>query len=205
MKNSIDWIEPGVGRLERAPLNRKSPITLSAAAQGHGFERTPTGLGYRRVLAPLGLSASSQAGLALARSMAKEMNAQLLLLHAIDLNIAGEERGIPRTRLLNQRRRDAEIELGRIAHTLGDDLDCEFLVETGKPSEVILQTARRRCADAIVMGTHGLRGWMKWLHRNTAEAVARSAPCAVWLISPGKSEDALNLMVVEAAAAAGAS
>jgi nucleotide-binding universal stress UspA family protein len=158
-------------------------------------------LAYHRILVPLSLSGSALAGVSFARSLANETNAQLLLLHVIDLNIAGEERGIPKTRLLQQRRLEAEGELGRLSLALGKGTLFEVAVGAGRPSDVILETARRWRAEAIVMCTHGVRGWAKWLHRNTADSVVRSAPCAVWLISRDHCRNALNLMVVEAASA----
>jgi hypothetical protein len=51
--------------------------------------------------------------------------------------------------------------------------------------------------DTIVMRKHGHRGWLKWLHRNTALAVAHQAPCKVWLVSPGKHAETVVLMMVD--------
>ena len=156
-------------------------------------------LGYSRILVPIAMSASCQASLAFAQRLSRETKAQLLLLHAVQLNIAGEERGIPRIRLLKQCLNKAELELGRLAQTLDESIESEIVVQAGRPATVILETAKQRCVDAIVICTHGVRGWLRWLHRNTAEEVARSASCAVWLVSPGRSENSLNLTVVDRA------
>jgi nucleotide-binding universal stress UspA family protein len=149
------------------------------------------------ILVPLALSGSSHAALAIARNLACESQARLVLLHVVQLNIAGEERGIQRTRLLHELCRSAEFQLQQLADGLGGQVAAEILVCEGRPAETIVETARRLQADTIVMCTHGCRGWLKWLHRNTALNVMRQAPCTLLLISPGRRDDTVNFMVVD--------
>ncbi len=148
------------------------------------------------ILVPLALSGSSHAALATARNLACESQARLVLLHVVQLNIAGEERGIQRTRLLRELCRNAEFQLQQLADCRGGQVTAEILVCEGRPAEVIVETARRLQADTIVMCSHGHRGWLKWLHRNTALNVMRQTPCTMLLISPGRSDDTVNVMVV---------
>lgn len=138
------------------------------------------------ILVPLALSGNSHAALAIAKNLARESQANLVLLHVVQLNIAGEERGIQRPRLLNELCRNAEFQLQQLADGMGGQVTTEILVCEGLPAEAIVETARRLQADTIVMCTHGYRGWLKWLHRNTALNVMRQAPCTMWLVSPGK-------------------
>jgi len=140
----------------------------------------------KTILVPLALSGSSHGALAIAKNLARESQAKLVLLHVVQLNIAGEERGIQRTRLLHELCGDVEFQLQQLADCMGDRVAAEILVCEGRPAEVIVETARRLQADTIVMCTHGYRGWLKWLHRNTALNVIRQAPCTMWLVSPGK-------------------
>ncbi|MGB7746798.1 MAG: universal stress protein [Verrucomicrobiia bacterium] len=135
------------------------------------------------ILVPLALPGSSHAALEIARNLACESQARLVLLHVVQLNIAGEERGIQRTRLLHELCRDAEFQLQQLADCMGDQVATEILVCEGRPAEAIVETARRLHADTIVMSTHGCRGWLKWLHRNTARKVMRQAPCTIRLVS----------------------
>lgn len=138
------------------------------------------------ILVPVSLSSGSAAALAIARRLAGESGARLVLLHVIQLNIAGEERGIPRTRLLNEMCQEAEIQLQQLAKSLGDTVAVETLVCEGSPARTIVETAKQIKADSVVMGTHGHRGWLSWLHRNTALKVSRQLACNVWLIAPAK-------------------
>jgi nucleotide-binding universal stress UspA family protein len=106
-----------------------------------------------------------------------------VLLHVVQLNIAAEERGIQRTRLLQELCRNAEFQLQQLADCLGGQVTAEILVCEGRPAEAIVETARRLQADTIVTSTHGCRGWRKWLHCNTARKVMRQAPCTIRLVS----------------------
>src|SRR5208283_2876797 len=75
---------------------------LLDAAGSDGDVRNDRGSASRIILVPLKLSGSSHLALNLARSLARKIKARLVLLHVVQLNIAGEERGIPRTRLVNE-------------------------------------------------------------------------------------------------------
>ncbi len=58
----------------------------------------------------------------------------------------------------------------------------ETQVETGKPAEVILQTAQDQDVDLIVMGTHGHTDLCHGLLGSVAEAVIHHAHCPVLMI-----------------------
>jgi nucleotide-binding universal stress UspA family protein len=148
-------------------------------------------------LVPLTLSDSSCPVLAIAGGLARERNAKLVLLHAVQLNIAGEERGIQRARLLDEMARNADTRLREMAAGMDGPESVETLVCEGRPADVILETARDLQADAIVMRMRGHRGLLKWLNPNTAPSVARQAPCRVWLVSNGKHAESLHLTVVD--------
>jgi nucleotide-binding universal stress UspA family protein len=59
-------------------------------------------------------------------------------------------------------------------------------VTVGEPSEAILQTSRRLKASLIVMGTHGLGGFRKFLLGSTTEQVLRRTDCPI-LAVPGEA------------------
>ena len=58
-------------------------------------------------------------------------------------------------------------------------------VMVGEPSGVILQTGRTRNADLVVMGTHGLGGFRKFLLGSTTDQVLRHAECPVLAVPTG--------------------
>jgi len=169
------------------------------SAQGENDARNEKcpALAPKIILVPLTVSSSSHSALAIAKKLARESEAKLVLLHVVQLNIAGEEHGIQRTRLLNELCCNAEFQLQQLADCMGNQAATEILVCLGRPAEAIVEAAGRLQADTIVMCTHGHRGWLKWLHHNTALNVTRQAPCAIWLVSPGKRDATVNVMIVE--------
>jgi nucleotide-binding universal stress UspA family protein len=59
----------------------------------------------------------------------------------------------------------------------------ELLVEQGNAADAILSVAARMRADAIVMGTHGRRGYDRMMLGSVAERVMRNAPCPVLVVN----------------------
>jgi nucleotide-binding universal stress UspA family protein len=149
------------------------------------------------ILIPLTLSGDSYPDLAFAGDLARARKAKLALLHVVQLNITGEERGIPRADLINQLGRNAEMQLRELARRMGGRTPVEILVSEGNPADAIVEMARRLRADAIVMRMHGHRSWLNWLHRNTALHVASQAPCRIWLLHPGQDAGRFHLAVVD--------
>jgi nucleotide-binding universal stress UspA family protein len=69
-------------------------------------------------------------------------------------------------------------------HARHEDVPCETIVHIGpEPHKFIVQEARNRNADLIVMGTHGRTGLKRLLLGSVAERVLGHAPCAV-LVTP---------------------
>jgi nucleotide-binding universal stress UspA family protein len=56
------------------------------------------------------------------------------------------------------------------------------------PHEVIVETAKARKADLIVMATHGRGGLSHLLMGSVTEKVVRSAPCPVLTIRGGATK-----------------
>ena len=158
-------------------------------------------MNFNKILVPVTLSAGSHTALAVAANLAKESGASLVPLHAVQLSIAGEERGLPRRCLLNDVCREAETQLRRLVEGARVRVPAELVVCEGSPCRTILEKANSLAADVIVMCTHGYRGWLRWLHRNTALSVLRHAPCPVWLVSPGKRNEVTVLAMVARSAA----
>ena len=190
-------IEPLIVQ-DRGEYHANSRVLIPAQGENDDQNEDRPAFAPKIILVPLALSdGPHRAALAIARNLACESQARLVLLHVVQLNIAGEERGIQRTRLLHELCRNAEFQLQQLADCLGGQVATEILVCEGHPAEAIVETARRLQADTIVMCTHGYRGWLKWLHRNTALNVMRQAPCTMLLISPGRRDGTVNFMVVD--------
>jgi nucleotide-binding universal stress UspA family protein len=167
-------------------ISSENRIPIFTRGENNGSQSEVLASSFKKILVPVTLSGSSAPGLGLARKLARESGAQLVLLHVVQLNIAGEERGIHRARLLSELCLAAELELMQLAASIADHVTTEIIVCEGRPAEAIVQTAGRVRADAIVMSVRHHHPWLKWLHRNTAFHVVRQAPCAVILVSMDK-------------------
>lgn len=67
-----------------------------------------------------------------------------------------------------------------------EDVRCESIVLAGKPYEVIVNSALKKSADLIVMGSHGRTGVDKLLMGSVAERVVGNSECAVLVVKARK-------------------
>ena len=63
----------------------------------------------------------------------------------------------------------------------------ETLMPTGDPRELILDTAKEWPADLIVLGSHGLGGFDRFLMGSVSESVAVHAHCSVEVVRGNNS------------------
>ena len=140
----------------------------------------------RTVLCPTDFSEFSRRAVEHAVAFARRNEAKLMLLHVYPflLPLGGDApyfpSGLPldaetRARLLRDLETAAEP-----ARAAG--LKPELLLLEGDPSEEILRQARTLPADLIVMGTHGRRGFERWMLGSVADRVVHRARCAVLTI-----------------------
>lgn len=64
-------------------------------------------------------------------------------------------------------------------------LQADAQVEVGEPASTIVEYARERKVDAIVMSTHGRSGLSRWLFGSVTHKVLSAMPCPV-LVIPGR-------------------
>lgn len=64
----------------------------------------------------------------------------------------------------------------------------EHLTLKGKPSTVIVEFAKKKKVDLIVMGTRGQSAIRKLMVGSVAESVMQNAPCPVIAINPPKTK-----------------
>jgi len=131
----------------------------------------------KRILVPIDFSGPSLAGLDYAVELSQRVNATLLVVFVVEvIYYAAENVG----RLLEEQRRLAETDLARLADRFARrGVEIETVLETGLPAQAIVDVARRRDVDLIVMATHGRTGFSHLFLGSVAEKVVRSAPCPV--------------------------
>lgn len=132
----------------------------------------------RTILLPTDFSRHSEYAWGMARSLARDHGARLVVLHVRfpDLLLGGSYPLPPqdpqgqRQLLLEELQRHCPAEIS---------IAVEHLVKDGDPASEILQCARALNADLIVLGTHGRSGMGRLLLGSVAEKVVRRASCPV--------------------------
>jgi nucleotide-binding universal stress UspA family protein len=148
-------------------------------------------LTVRSILCPVDLSEQSGRALTWASAIAQHRGATLTVLYVGDPMLAQAaviRLGVDVTRT------EARSALRAFVHAaLSEEtrkrINVRTEVSTGDPSEVILRLARRRKAGLIVMGTHGLGGFRRFLIGSTTEQVLRRTRWPV-LAVPASAESA---------------
>jgi nucleotide-binding universal stress UspA family protein len=134
---------------------------------------------------PVDFSSFSGRALRHALALARKFEAEVVLLHVIEMfpidYLVGTE-SVPETGADGRRR--AKDDLGRLAERIlgGEDVAHRCLVRLGKPFRQITDAAGELKADLIVLSTHGRTGLERAYLGSTAERVVRHAPCPVLVV-----------------------
>jgi nucleotide-binding universal stress UspA family protein len=139
-------------------------------------------LPIRCILHPTDLSPASDAALEVARSLARDEGAELILLHVISIEAVPSEvpplpvdRAAFHTALESRRARAEGPDLKRPVRTM---------LREGDVVDETLRTAVECGCDLMVIGTHGRTGIGRLLVGSVAETVLRRSPCAVLAVKP---------------------
>ena len=133
----------------------------------------------KKILFPTDFSMSSDAALKYATTLAKDMGAKLSIVHVEEPPAAygGGEMyyGLP----------DPDIaalkKMLEAVRPTDPSVAFEHRLATGLPAREIVELAKEKDVDLIVMGTHGRTGLGRMLMGSVAEAVVRHAPCPVFI------------------------
>jgi len=149
----------------------------------------PTGdVAFTRILVPLDGSPLARQALPLAAELATRAQAELTLIEAISpvLESYPLPLGQPMTYysvLLPALRAKAADDLTRAAHALRQQgISVKTLVEEGYPAELIVDAARERQSDLILMATHGYGGIRRWALGSVADKVLHAATTPLVLV-----------------------
>jgi len=147
--------------------------------EGHASQR------IRCILTPIDQSESSLHAARLARSLAKQLGARLVLLEVAPPEVfTGTDILIPvDLRACRQALEDSRRELD------GPDLSApvEAVLRQGYVDSEILDLAKSLPCDLIVMGTHGRSGLSRLLMGSVTEAVLRRSSFPVLAVKPASS------------------
>jgi universal stress protein A len=146
----------------------------------------------RRILVPVDFSPHAEQALKYAAALAEKFGAELYLVHVFqDLAIYQTEvvsGAPPILPPVDQLTASARGELDRLVRDKKLRPPVRTDVVEGSPVEEIVDYAREKDIDLIVLGTHG-RGWLAHaLLGSVAEKVVRKAPCPVLTVRLAEHE-----------------
>ena len=136
----------------------------------------------QRFLVPIDLSEYANQALDYAVNLAGKLDARLMLVHVIQsIPLVGVDMGVTLPYTYVQ---DLEAEImqsmeSALTRVTAAGLEGEIVVVHGIPFHEIIETAKTRQVDLIIMGTHGRTGLQYVLLGSVAEKVVRLAPCPV--------------------------
>jgi len=136
----------------------------------------------RSILCPTDFSEFSDRALEHAAALARWYGAELTIVHSYPYAVVGRgapyyPSGLPldadtRARLMS----DLEA---AAAPVRAAGVEASLVLLEGDPSDEILKHAHATPPDLIAMGTHGLRGFDRWILGSVAARIVEKAPCAV--------------------------
>jgi nucleotide-binding universal stress UspA family protein len=140
---------------------------------------------FKHILVPIDFGAATQPAIDLALSLAQTFDAQVTLMYAFDV-----------TAYLSSSPYVPQFDLGPVAQSFDRELKnardsarkactrVDYVMANGNPRDAILETAKSRGCDLIVIGTHGRRGVAHVVLGSVAERVVRFSPIPVLTVHP---------------------
>jgi nucleotide-binding universal stress UspA family protein len=145
---------------------------------------------FRRILCPTDFLASSLKAFEYAISLAEETDAELTLLHVVEMLAAvGPEPFVPDDEFARLRGATIADARRRLSDLIPEDAlvycTIDAVVVEGRTYKQILCQAKERQADVIVMGVHGRGAIDLLLFGSTTHHVLRASTCPVLVVRQG--------------------
>jgi nucleotide-binding universal stress UspA family protein len=147
---------------------------------------------FKHILVPTDFGEAAARALDFAIELASKFEAKLTLLHASwlpPLAYAAYAEGLywPTDEMARGAQKELDAVLSKTKERYPG---AEGAIVTGEPWQMILEVAKDRSADLIVMGTHGRRGLSRVFLGSVAERIVRLSPIPVLTISAAGEQQA---------------
>ena len=148
----------------------------------------------KKILTPTDLSSFSASGVRYACNLAKALGAEVIVAHAVStseftshatslkITTSGAEADDLIGKLVEHQKQQLRQFCEHHLASVSADLNVQQIVEMGDPRTLIVNWARDKAADLIVMSTHGRSGLPRMILGSVTEKVLRSAACPVLAI-----------------------
>jgi universal stress protein A len=144
----------------------------------------------KTILVPTDLRPESIIALRYALTLAKQFDANLMLLHVLEEQYSSDTQLEPGAEgLLDLRKGDEEEQLAVLEQELRlEHRNCRSCFRIGSAFEQIVREAENINASMIVMSSHSY-GWLgRLVHGSAAEMVLHSTPCPVLIVKESGKE-----------------
>jgi nucleotide-binding universal stress UspA family protein len=145
-------------------------------------------LPFKRIVCPTDFSEASDRALKAAVELARRFSSELLIVHVVqpvpliagapqvpgNVDLAVYERELE----ANSKKALEQVRKRRVPK----DLRARTILGFGAPADAIVDIAAKERADLIIIATHGLAGWRRFVFGSVAEKVVRLASHAVLVI-----------------------
>jgi universal stress protein A len=142
---------------------------------------TPSPLNLRKILVPVDFSDCSRKALHYATVLAKQFQAEVLLLHVLEVPPVPVQ-AFETAFMEGNPEESAANELSKWQAEVQSPVSVKTVVCSGSASREIVRTADENNMDLIVIGSHGRTGLARLILGSTAERVVRHAPCPVLVV-----------------------
>ena len=151
-------------------------------------------LPVKKIICPTDFSEPSYEALKTAVEMADHFSAELVVVHVVTpipfIPIHDDPSSFNLPVYEKEMETSAQKSLDRVfEEKIPKSLNCRTLVMQGDPAPQIVRLTDDEAADIIVIATHGLTGWRKFMFGSVTEKVIRLANCPVLSIRVPSSED----------------
>ncbi|MFH1302072.1 MAG: universal stress protein [Planctomycetota bacterium] len=141
-------------------------------------------LPLKKILCPTDFSEPSYEALKAANEIAACFSAELILVHAVTpipvIPIHDDPTSFNLPLYEKEMETSARKSLDQVAsEKISRDINIRTLVIQGEPASQIVRLATAENTDLIVIATHGLTGWRKFMFGSVTEKVIRLATCPV--------------------------
>jgi nucleotide-binding universal stress UspA family protein len=179
----------GYSGLQRWSLGSVADKVIHAATTPVFLVRTTSPVpedpaGLKRLLVPSDGSPFAAQALPLAVEFGVRAQAELILLHAVPLDVE------PSPDTLRER---IGLQLAAAVERLHlPDIPITQVLAVGDPAEAIVDQAVQRHADLIVMATHGYSGLRRWALGSVADKLLHACAIPLLLVRPQPGQEALG-------------
>ena len=150
-------------------------------------------LPLKKIVCPTDFSEPADEGLKIARELATQFSAEMLLVHVV-APLPAMHGGVAPTgfhipAVLEELEGSAKNSLEEIRREkLPAEIQARTFVILGRPAHEIVALAEQEKADIIVIASQGESGWQRFVFGSVAEKVVRHADCPVLTIRAPNQE-----------------